>query len=129
MVYCFGCNWFIYLEFRERLPAFTWQAPMPQIFLSSYIVFISLNHLYSCSTPTFSSFSLLSFLPSFTHQYLAYVSCSWLVFLPRGGLVKLLLPLPGLINASSSQLCYPRSNIYGVMKPFFIERFRGLTAF
>lgn len=109
--------------------AFMWQASMLQVFLSSYIVFISLNHLYSCSTLTFSPFSLLSFFPSFAHQYLAYVSCSWLIFLPRGGLVKLLLPLPDLINASSSQLCYPTSNIYGIMKPFFIERFRDLTAF
>lgn len=46
---------------------------MPQVFLSSYIVFIFLKHSQSCLTLAFSSFSLPSLLPSFTHQHLAYV--------------------------------------------------------
>lgn len=107
---------------------------MPQVFLSSYIVFIFLKHLQSCLTPAFSSFSLPSLLPSFTHQHLAYVFI-FLVHLSNlsvcnnrydpslwEGLGKLFF----LCQVQSRQLhlsfCFPRSNIYGVVRLFLGKR-------
>lgn len=70
------------LSSEKGFLTFLWEAQMPQVFLSSYIVLISVKHLYSCLTPPFSSFPLLPLLSSFVHQYWVHVSYSWVLFLP-----------------------------------------------
>ena len=87
---------------------------MPQVFLSSYIVFIFLKHLQSHLTPTFSSFSLSFLLPLYINTCICFhipSSSFCLVRLQQqigsfllGRFGEDLLPLPHIINASSSRL-------------------------